>query len=138
MQQPVKKYLVYVATYIRAYVHTYVPLQGIVLHSTVSTVSPTQLLPPQDGAGSLQVLVFVLFPPSHNFEQFPTDQFDQPPLTIQYKNIALTELLYACIYCTYIRTWTAMSITMNGINIFPLTVTTTTTGAWLSTVTPLG
>ena len=31
-----------------------------------------------------------------------------------------------------------MSITVNGINIFPLTVTTITTGAWLGTVTPLG
>ena len=99
MQQPVKKYLVFVATYIhtyihtyiRAYVHAYVPIQGIVLHSTVSTVLPTQLLPPQDGTGSLQVLVFVLFPPSHNFEQFLTDQFDQPPSTIQYRTLLLLD-----------------------------------------------
>ena len=62
-------------------IHTYVPIQGIVLHSTVSTVSPTQLLPPQDDVGLLQVLIFVLFPPSHNFEQLPADQFDQPPST---------------------------------------------------------
>ena len=58
-------------------------MHGIVLQSTVSIVLPTQLFPPQDGVGLLQLLVFFLTPPSHNFEQFPTDQFDQPPLTIQ-------------------------------------------------------
>ena len=61
-------------------------MQGCVLHSTVSTDSPMQLLPPQDGAGLLQVLVFVLFPPSHGFEQFPTNQFDQPPTTTHIKH----------------------------------------------------
>ena len=58
----------------------YIPIQGL-LHSTVSSDSPMQLLPPQDGAGLLQVLIFVVFLP-HNFEQFPSDQFDQPPSTI--------------------------------------------------------
>ena len=63
----------------------HIPIQGIILHSMVSTDSPMQLLPPQDGAGLLQVLIFVLFPPSHDFEQFPTNQFDQPPSTTYIK-----------------------------------------------------
>ena len=67
------------------YIYICRPAHGIILHSTVSTVSPTQLIPPQDGAGLLQLLVLFFTPPSHNFEQFPTDQFDQPPSTIQYK-----------------------------------------------------
>ena len=63
--------------------HIYKPRHGIVLQSTVSNVLPTQLFPPQDGVGLLQLLVFFLTPPSHDFEHFPIDQFDQPPSTIQ-------------------------------------------------------
>ena len=63
------------------------PIHGIVLQSAVSIVLPMQLFPPQDGVGLLQLLVFFLTPPSHNFEQFPTDQFDQPPSTRQLINI---------------------------------------------------
>ena len=59
--------------------YSYRPMHGNVLHSTVSAASPTQLIRPQDGTGLLQLLVLFLIPPSHNSEQFPTDQFDQPP-----------------------------------------------------------
>ena len=96
--------------------HTYVPIQGIVLHSTVSSDSPMQLLPPQDGAGLLQVLVFVLFPPPHNFEQFPTNQFDQPPstmyvYTIQYKYVhGFIEMVKHNVHDTCIHTYTNQEI----------------------------
>ena len=62
------------------------PVHDIVLQSNVSTVLPTHPLPPQDGIGLLQLLVFFLTPPSHNFEQFLADQLDQPPSTAQYKH----------------------------------------------------
>ena len=69
--------------------YLYRPMHGNILHFTVSTASPTQLIPPQDGTGLLQLLVLILSPPSHGTEQFPADQFDQPPSAAQHKIIFL-------------------------------------------------
>ena len=119
-------------------------MHGNALHSTVSTVSPTQSIPPQDGAGLLQLLVLFLTPTSpHGTEQFPTDQFDQPPSTAQHKTMFLkyihliTELIVIKLIRSYVHTWTTVSIALNSSNIFTLAVTTITTGARFSTITPL-
>ena len=73
---------------------TYVPIQGFSLHTSVSTALPMQSLPPQDGIGLLQLLVLVLFPPSQLAEHSPTDQCDQPPLTMQSKHVLNMVRLY--------------------------------------------
>ena len=56
------------------------PSQGYSLHFIISTAEPLQLLPPQDGAGLVQFLVFSL---THEAEQFPINQSDHPPSTMQ-------------------------------------------------------
>ena len=56
-----------------------IPLQGNSSHVTVSTAGPLQLFPPQDGTGSVQLLVLSLTPDT---EQFPTNQSDHPPSTM--------------------------------------------------------
>ena len=55
------------------------PLQGNSSHVTVSTAGPLQLFPPQDGTGSVQLLVLSL---TQETEQLPIDQSDHPPSTI--------------------------------------------------------
>ena len=55
------------------------PLQGNSSHVTVSTAGPLQLFPPQDGTGSVQLLVLSL---TQETKQLPTDQSDHPPSTI--------------------------------------------------------
>ena len=62
-------------------------MQGLSLHTVVFTVTPLQFFPPQDGAGLLHLLVWFVTPLPQVLEQLPLDvQFDQPPLTTQYKN----------------------------------------------------
>jgi len=67
------------------------PSQGNSLHFTTSTAGPLQSFPPQDGTGLLQLLVLFL---TQATEQFPTDQFDQPPSTTYIQQA----IIYTCAY----------------------------------------
>ena len=100
-------------------IYAYIPIQGIVLHITISSDSPTQLLPLQDGAGLLQVLIFVTFPPSHGSEQFPAVQFDQPPSTIyntvQHVTYLHTYMRKCCIPYIPCRSLLLSTIVLNDI-----------------------
>ena len=113
---------------------TYVPMQGISLHSVVSTALPMQSLPPQDGIGLLQLLVLVLFPPPQLAEHSPTDQFDQPPSTMQNKHVLIDSWPSYYMHIT----WTTMTIANSSSNIFTNTDTAITTWTWLCTSTLLG
>ena len=64
------------------------PLHGDSVQITISTAGPPQFFPPQNGTGLLQFLVFFL---TQETEQFPTDQFDHPPSTIQ---LITTNIMY--------------------------------------------
>ena len=70
----------YVAMYLQLLAVYCALVQGYSLHFIVSRAGPLQFFPPQDGEGLLHFLVFSL---TQDCEQFPTDQSDHPPSTVQ-------------------------------------------------------
>ena len=80
VQLIISQYLYHWNAYLQCFVVYFTLPQGVSLQFTVSTAEPLQFIPPHDGTGLLQFLVFSL---TQETKQFPADQCDHPPLTSQ-------------------------------------------------------
>ena len=75
--------MVYNTVYLHIFQVTTLPGQQPFVHDLVTTPKPEQLLPPQEGAGLLQLLVQVCVPRPHDSLHDPQTNELHPPSTTQ-------------------------------------------------------